>query len=691
MAEQRAMRRDASTSGGGGARFPAGGQRIDIQVLRGVAVLAVMVFHLWPGRLPGGYVGVDVFFVISGFLITGQIVRELETTGRIRLATFWARRARRLLPAALLVAAAALVGTLLFVPEPNWSPFFREIAAATLYVENWVLAIDAVDYLAAENAASPMQHYWSLSVEEQFYLIWPLLALAAVALPLGGKIGRRGRIGIVLGLVVAVSLTISILLTPVDPGVAYFGTHVRAWQFGLGGLLAVAAPWLAGRLPRSGRIAIAWVGAVMVGAACLLFTADTEFPGSAALLPTVGAALLILGETGDRDWSPARIGRYVALDRLGDISYSAYLWHWPVIIIAGQYDENGLSLWQRVAILIATIVLAWATTRFVEGPLRRIRMDRPRRVGLILLGSLLAMALVAAPAIALWYEHRDKAALEFEMAHEAVLNDECLGAGARNPAVDCSGRESHSALIPDPAYAPDDRSRTYDDGCNVGPTSPELVACDYGLVGSDTRVALIGDSHSNMWFPALERIATDQGWQLTTFLHSSCPEASTPTTDACDAWRDKMQTVIDDYGAFDLVFVGNSRIANQYPTLDAAVESYRDVWQKYIDAGGLIVVMEDTPRTDNEVVDCLAVATTAADCRYPHDTIPDYMVEVARTMPEDAVVIETRDVMCEGDLCDSAIGGVVVYRDSNHITETFALSMAPIILDRLEEALHALP
>ncbi|MDQ5808759.1 MAG: acyltransferase, partial [Actinomycetota bacterium] len=206
--------------------------RSEIQALRGIAVLLVVVFHLWPSALPGGFVGVDVFFVISGFLITGQLVREVDRTGRVSLAGFWARRARRILPAALVVLAACALLTKAAVPETQWDQFFGEIVASAAYVENWHLAEAAVDYQAADDAPSPVRHFWSLSVEEQFYLVWPLLIVAALLA------GRRW-IPWTLGAVTAASFAWSLHETAADPAAAYFVTPTRAWEFGVGGLLAL--------------------------------------------------------------------------------------------------------------------------------------------------------------------------------------------------------------------------------------------------------------------------------------------------------------------------------------------------------------------------------------------------------------------------------------------------------------------
>ena len=266
--------------------------RPEIQGLRALAVLLVVLYHLWPGRLPGGYVGVDVFFVISGFLISGNLLREVERTGRVSFARFWARRVRRLLPAAFLVLVVTGLGIFLTVPRLLWQQFFKEIAAAGLYIENWSLAHDAVDYLAASNSPSPVQHYWTLSVEEQFYIGWPFLVMAGVLLA-GLWGGHRLRaITMVLGVATLGSLAFSLWQTSHNPSVAYFSTFTRAWEFGAGALLACVAGNRTLRLPRVAA-ALSWAGILVISGCAVAFDHATPMPGTAAILVVAATVVVI--------------------------------------------------------------------------------------------------------------------------------------------------------------------------------------------------------------------------------------------------------------------------------------------------------------------------------------------------------------------------------------------------------------
>ena len=312
------------------ADSPRSGVRPEIQALRAAAVLLVVVAHLWPSALPGGYVGVDVFFAISGFLITSLLLREIDRTGGLSLSDFWARRARRILPAALVTLLFCAIATILFVPLTYWQQFLAELRASTAYVQNWQLADSAVDYFAADNGPSPVQHFWSLSAEEQFYVVWPLLLLLAVGLTRGRAARvRRRAIVVTIGALTVASLAYSLHHTAANPAAAYFITPTRAWEFGVGGLLAM--------LPHVERPAgvkwavLSWVGLAGIGVAAAFFSPDTPFPGYAALLPVLGALAVIAAGAPTGRWAPTRGLELPPVQYLGNVSYSVYLWHWPLL------------------------------------------------------------------------------------------------------------------------------------------------------------------------------------------------------------------------------------------------------------------------------------------------------------------------------------------------------------------------
>src|SRR3954470_14553381 len=411
--------------------------RAEIQALRALAVALVVVCHSWPHVLPGGFVGVDVFFVISGYLITAQLLAEVRRRGTVSLTGFWARRARRILPAALLVLAGCALATLAWVPQNHWQQFLDEIRASTAYVENWQLAHTATDYFAnAASVQSPVQHYWSLSAEEQFYLVWPgLIGLTVL-------VGRRYSLAIAMGGLGLASLAYSIYDTHANPAAAYFITPTRAWEFAAGGLLAL--PPVARRSPL-----FAWAGLAAIAVAAVTYSADTAFPGIAAALPVGGAAAVI--------WAAAPTAgmRLRPVQYLGDISYSVYLWHWPLLILTPYVlDRERLGTPWLLALVGLTRVLAALSKRFVEDPLRSGPLLVSRRAGWTFAAALAGTgAVFAVAATGVADLHREIRIADRVAARTIAARPRCFGAAARDPRHGCRYPRIDTTALPPPGQA----------------------------------------------------------------------------------------------------------------------------------------------------------------------------------------------------------------------------------------------
>ena len=547
---------------GGSGRPLTARFRPDLEGLRAIAVVLVLLYHAGVAGFGGGYVGVDVFFVLSGFLITGLIVRELEATGTIGLAVFYARRARRLLPAAALALAATVIASAIFLPPIRVGDVAADAAAAALYVSNIRFAMQATDYLGSTQAPSPLLHYWSLSAEEQFYLFWPALLLVATRLGWGSI----PRLAVMVGAVIAASLGLSLVLTQVSAPWAFYSLPTRAWELGIGALIAMAA-LRSVTLPRSAAAASAIAGVSMIVASGAIFDTGTPFPGTAALLPTAGAALVILAGLGTRLPLPSRLLAVAPLRWLGRISYSLYLWHWPILVIPAAALGSDLPFLARIGLAAATIPIAAASQRWVEEPIRRGRFVglRSRRslaaagaLTVVLAASSLAVsALAGAPAgvdATVDPDRQLRGALGSPRPDRGSTHP---GAGPARPSASLGPTVSPSAfpttapgpvppdLQPTIATARDDLPGIYDDGCHADQLATDSPECVYGDAGSTHTLVLFGDSHAAQWFPALERLAIENDWRLISLTKALCAATDHPVWNGplkrsyseCDAWR----------------------------------------------------------------------------------------------------------------------------------------------------------
>jgi peptidoglycan/LPS O-acetylase OafA/YrhL len=678
--------------------------RADIQGLRAIAVSLVLLFHLWPNRLGGGFVGVDVFFVISGFLITSHLYSRPPRTGR-DLAAFWSRRVRRLLPASLLVLAATAVATRLVAPETQWAATAHEVIAAAMYVENWQLARSSVDYLAAENAASPVQHFWSLSVEEQFYLVWPVLMLLLVALS-----RRRGwRSGAVvsagLGVVVAASLAFSVTATVAEPASAYFITPTRIWELGVGALLAIAAAGAGPRLsatPGWLRALLAWAGLGAILVAGLRYTGATPFPGWQAALPVLGAAAVIGARAGETGASPVRLLALRPVQLLGDISYSVYLWHWPMVVLVPYVSGSHLGRLDKAAIILLTAVLAWLSKTYVEDRFRFAVQGVPVRRSFQLAAA--GMAVVVALGVAQTVEvGRREDTARATLAKALSSGGPCFGAAALSGGTDCAP-STRGPSVPAPAQAADDKTEAYDRDCFEPAPFTGVRRCVFGDPKGAVSIALVGNSHAGHWLPAVERVARDKGWKVTTFLASECTANraavawdATRKQRGCLGWAGKVLDQTSS-GEFDLVVTSerNGRAAagrtydDSYP---AWLSGYRKVVAGWVRARTNVLVIHDTATpgaTLKSVPDCLAQhEDRLLACAGPRRRwVPrDPLVQAAREAGVASVsTVDLNDHLCDGDTCPAVIGGVTVYSDASHMTKTFATTLAPYLEPSLTRA-----
>ena len=490
-------------------RQQARGFRPEIQALRALAVTLVLVYHLWPRYLPGGFIGVDVFFVISGYLITAHLLREVTRTGSVKLTWFWARRARRLLPASLTVLLVSFIAMLIWLPKSLWQQTSEAIGASALYVVNWLLASNATNYLAADREPSIVQHYWSLSVEEQFYIVWPLLFLLALAL-LGRGSKKVAAIRTAVIAVAVASFVFSVIFTAVDPSPAYFATPTRAWEFAAGGLLAFV-PSATRALTRG---LASWVGLALIGVSAFVLTGD-GFPGFIAILPVAGAALVIwAGDVGTR-WAPTVIAGWRPIQVVGDLSYSIYLWHWPLIVLYPYVVDHGLGNRGRLVIIALTLALAFLSYRFVEQPVRQSAYwgtGRRRAFTLTAAGMAVIVGATAFTTVATQRSYDLTAAPTTPFTSTEEIGEQVDATLQLSAWPDADQPHGDDAQAPE--WIKDHCITIHED---------DLDRCSYGEPDADRVAAVIGDSFATAMLPAIRGALEPNGWRVQVLTMGQCP------------------------------------------------------------------------------------------------------------------------------------------------------------------------
>ena len=666
--------------------------RPDIEGMRAVALLLVLAFHaLIPGT-GGGFVGVDIFFVISGYLITGQLYAESRTDDRISVAGFFARRARRILPPAAVVLGATAVAMHLLLPPLTVERFSRDIAASFAYVANWRFIAQGKDYLASSQSDSIVLHYWSLAVEEQFYLVWPFLIIAAAGLARFLRVRRRSTIAVALALTTGASLAASILLTRSDPGLAYMATYTRAWQFGVGGLVALA---MAGRtraeLPAQERLtaaptqadvplalatALGVLGLGALAASVVLIDPSTPYPGTAALLPTLGtAALLAAGPRG-------LVSRAIAnpvFRAIGRWSFSWYLWHWPVLILAEARIDD--LTWQvRTLLTLGSGVLAWLTYKLVEEPTKRIsRAPRELRLSVVAGVTTTALAVGALGYVA-WTAQDELDAPAVKVALGSVL-DPVPFQRIFNSQANSGG------VTPAPADAADDNAGR----CLIAGEMKQ-PDCHSGVPGG-TPVVLFGDSHANQWLSALTPIAEANKWDLQQITRSGCPVPnlkpvaglSDPFSQSyCTTWREEQIASIVALKPKYLIFSSYSHYL--YDRAEFS-ENWKESIEQLRASGSRLVYLADTPYAEFDVPECISASFDDwSECSFKPKDPEDPVVAMVRSGElRDITVVDLDAIICPEKKCPAVRGGVLLYRDNAHLTATAVRLLAYPLNEQLTQ------
>lgn len=630
----------------------------EIEGLRAIAVLFVVLYHAQLGTLSGGYIGVDIFFVLSGFLISGHLQRELTNTGSIRFLDFYARRARRIVPAMALMLLVALGAMFALLSPLELRARCLTAIAAALSASNLLFAHHSTDYLALDDNLDPLLHTWSLGVEEQFYLVWPLLLFLAWRMVDAPE--KRARVLFyTIAAACVVSFGLNIWLTRTSLPNAFFQSPPRAWEFGVGAL-AVFSPTL-----RRGRSILSLSGVGLILIASMRFTGNTHFPGWAALLPVAGTVLVLIsigGEQPVKALAPLRFG-YVRW--LGGISYSWYLWHWPFLVLGAACFSHFTTPWRLVAVLLS-LLTAQLSLKLVENPIRfspRFRQSSSRSV--LYAGAVLALCIAAYSGI--WKASQYLQTGPGQRQFNAARND--------NPIV-------------------------YQVGCHASLEATSTPDCVFGDTAATDTVVLFGDSHAAQWFPALDALGIEHHFKLISWTKSSCPVPLTPSVhfsafaSECQVWKeDMLRRIAEVHPRLVIVSSSDEYLRKGLISKDTWRAGYLQAISRFRSTGAAVIVFGDTPLFPEDVPSCLGRAAWRG--LPPHCDLTDAkelkpvgtdIVRNAVDSLSDVKFIPTAPWVCEHVPCPVQRGGMILYRDDNHITATFSRSLETVLDSDLSNA-----
>ncbi|MBZ5738604.1 acyltransferase family protein [Nocardioides mangrovi] len=660
--------------------------RLDIQGLRCVAVGAVVADHAGVRHLAGGYVGVDVFLVVSGFLITSLLLREADRDGRISLRGFYARRARRILPAATVVLVAVAIYSASELSYVRTVRVLDDVRWAAAFLANVHFARSGTDYFSAGLPPSPVQHYWSLAVEEQFYLVWPALIAALLLVARRRRIASPRRlVAAVLAGCCAASLTWSVVHTASAPTAAFFSSLARAWELGAGALLALAATRLL-LLPRLARHCLALAGLVAIGLAMTTYDATTALPGYHALVPVLGTVAVLAAGVGSEPVGVARVLSVRPMTWIGDLSYSLYLWHWPVLVLAGARLGHRRTGVETAVLLLAVLALAAASYYLVENPVRRSPRLRPSLRSLALWPGTLALvgcSVLAADRIA-----SDQLADRVAASQKwAALRDQAPTVGAE--LTYSLQLADDGAPIAFPLVSADQIERLQDDRwhrrytCNAYHDRTSTRLRPVGDIDADRTMVVLGDSHAGQWLPALDLMAQRDGYRLVPVIKYGCvpyPVAlltenrSRNYTECADFRRWAFDQIAELQP--DLVYVGSRAMPPNMTVRgsDADAAWYDGVASALADLTELapdVRMIGDVSMIGLEPADCLTDRhATMASCTATEKKRTVVANRLGRRAANAAGVpfVPVAQLACQDGRCPAFAGARMVYADHSHLS-----------------------
>src|SRR5690625_1921341 len=648
--------------------------RLEIEGLRFVAALLVAIYHIWFNRVSGG---VDVFFVISGFLITNSILSTINRTGEFRFLPYIKKLMKRLLPSVFFILSTVLILSYFLLPKSIFGKTLKEVFASMFFYQNWQLAISNTDYLDASQMKSPVEHFWALAIQGQFYIIWFILFTVILILIKKYKIVNvKSLINIFLGIIFISSLSYSIYLTSANQQWAYFTTFTRVWQFALGSLLCINLSSI--RVSKMFAVIGGWIGLIALISTGIIFDVSEKFPGYIALWPMIAAILIVLSGTRETKYGVKQFLGSPFMVKIGSISFGIYLWHWVLLSFYRYNVQEIPGLFTGIMIILVSIILSFFMTQLIEDPIRTSNNDKFSFKRLAIMGSI-NLALIGALFIGM--------NLEQKKLNSMVTDEDYPGVMAVNDDINVPDKEP----LPELSQAFDDLPLAHRDGSNQGLNDSDLIVGEYGETEDyEATIALVGSSHSEHWQGALLEATKNHDFRVLNMTRSGTRfSTGYDDNELQGIWNQNVLDYLADSDV-DLVISQSTASDTDVDKIQQQMVDQLEYVKENFDID--VLALRDVPRYSfnvleslesygvNETVKKMNKENNQKDTKFWNNVVEEN---------NDLYSADFTEYFIVEDKFEPIIGNIVIYRDNRHLTNSISKSFGPIleqeIIDILEK------
>lgn len=646
--------------------------RPEIEGLRIVAALLVAIYHIWFGKVSGG---VDVFFVVSGFLITTSIISTINKTGEFKFWPYISKLMKRLFPLAFIIILVVLILSIFFLPSTIFDKTIKETFSSMFYYQNWQLAISNTDYLDANQMKSPFEHYWAMSIQGQFYIIWFILFSGILLLikKYGLSNGKR-LVNVVLGFLFIVSFIYSVYLTAINQPLAYFITFTRVWEFALGGLLCINLSTI--KISNIAAEIIGWIGLIGLILTGALFDVSTMFPGYIALWPMTCALLIILSGNKETKYGVKNFLSMPIMIKLGGVSFGIYLWHWVLLSFYKYNISENPGIVAGLLIILLSIALSFVTTKYIETPIRNAKFNKLafKRIGYIaLVNILLITGLVS---------HNQYVKIQDK---KAVANKDYPGALSINLDKD---KIKENKPKPEFANVFDDLPQSHLDNSNQSMSKSEVKVGKYGKQKDyKATIALVGSSHSEHWLGAVIKAAEENDYRVINITRSGTRFSTGYKKNTLqDDWVKNVENYLEKADDIDLVLSHVTASDTESEKIQQQmVNQLLKVKNNY---GIEVMAIRDIPRYDFNVSEELekhGEKDTIERMNKGNRQLDEAFWEQISNEEKDLPQFDPSEYFKVNGKYRPIIGNIVVYRDMDHMTNTYSETFGPILGDEIKK------